>query len=330
MRRREFITLLGSAAAAWPLAARAQDERVRRIGVLMGVAADDPDAQAGIAAFHQGLQEAGWVVGRNVRIDVHWSSGDVARLRQDAADLVAQKPDVILAGAGPTAPILHQLARAIPVVFTQAVDPVGAGHANSLARPGGNMTGFTLFEYGLSAKWFELLRELAPQVARVGVVREQAGTGPASIGQWAVIQTFASPTGLEVVPINLTVAAEIERAVSAFAPGPNSGMIVVVGVNAVVNRTLIVALAARHKLPTVYFNRMFVEAGGLVSYGTNLIHNYRRAAGYVDRILKGEKPGDLPVQAPTKYELVINLRTAKTLGLTVPPSLLATANEVIE
>jgi putative tryptophan/tyrosine transport system substrate-binding protein len=331
MRRRDFITTIAGSAVAWPLAARAQqDDRIRHISVLMSRTADDPDAQANIAAFHQGLQETGWVVGRNVRIDVHWNSGDVARLRQDAADLVAQKPDVILAGSGPTVPALQQVTHTTPVVFTQAVDPVGANFVNSLARPGGNITGFTQFDYGLSAKWFEFLRELVPQVVRVGVVRDQRSDIPATIAQWAVIQTFALPTGVEVVPINLTVATEIERAVSAFTPGPNNGLIVVAGTFAIIGRNLIVALAARHRLPTVYFNRMFVEAGGLVSYAPNLMDNYRRAAGYVDRILKGEKPADLPVQAPTKYELVINLKSAKALGLAVPHAMLTRADEVIE
>src|SRR5262245_1463494 len=326
MRRRDFLKTICGSTIAWPLAAHAQQgDRVRRIGVLMGTASGDPDAQASIAAFHQGLQEAGWVVGRNVRIDVHWNGGDIARLPQGAADLVAQKPDVILAGSGPTAPTLQQATRTIPVIFAQALDPVGNRIVNSLARPGGNLTGFTLFEFGLSAKWFDLLRELAPQVARVGIVRDQ--TGPAGIGQWAVIQTFASPTGIEVVPINLTVAAEIEPAVSAFAPATNDGMIVVVGTLSIVQRKLIVALAMRHRLPTVYFNRIFVEAGGLISYGPNYIDNYRRAASYVDRILKGERPADLPVQT---YELSINLKTAKAMGLTIPSSVLTRADEVIE
>jgi len=330
MRRRQFLGLIGVAAATWPVAAWSQQsEHVRRVGLLMGLASDDPDAQAVVAALHQGLQEAGWMVGRNIRIDVRWSGGDVARLRRDGAELVAQKPDVIVAGYGPTLPILQQLTRTIPVVFAQSVDPVGGGFAKSMARPGGNMTGFTQFEYGLSGKWFELLREIAPQVRRVGVMRELAG--PVAFGQWAVIQTFASPTGIEVEPINLERGeTEIEHAVSAFATDENTGMIVVVGSNVAVQRKLIVALAARHRLPTVYFNRMFVDIGGLMSYGPNLMDGYRRAASYVDRILRGEKSGNLPVQAPTKYQLVINLKTAKTLGLSVPPSLLARADEVIE
>ena len=330
MRRREFLHVLGGSAAAWPFLAQAQQsEHVRRVGLLMGLASDDPDAQTFVAALHQGLQEAGWMVGRNIRIDIRWSGDDYTRLRRDGAELVAQKPDVIVAGYGPTLPILQPLTRTIPVVFAQSVDPVGAGFAKSMARPGGNMTGFTQFEYGLSAKWFELLREIAPQITRVGVVRQL--TGPVAYGQWAVIQTFASPAGIELEPINLERGeAEIERAVSAFAPAENAGMIVVVGANAAVQRKLLVTLATRHKLPAVYFNRMFVDIGGLMSYGPNLMDGYRRAAGYVDRILKGEKPGNLPVQAPTKYQLVINLKAAKALGLTVPPALLARADEVIE
>jgi ABC-type uncharacterized transport system substrate-binding protein len=327
MRRREFVGLV-SGAAAWPLAARAQ-QRMRRIGVLMGLSSDDPDGQAYIAALRQGLQEVGWVVGRNIEVDIWWSGGDVARLRRDGAELVGQKPDVIVAGYGPTLPILQQLTDTIPVVFSQSVDPVGGGFVKRMARPGGNMTGFTQFEYGLSGKWFELLREIAPQVRHVGVVRELSG--PVAIGQWAVIQTFASPTGIEVEPINLEQGeAAVERALSAFAPSQNSGMIVVVGASVAAHRKLIVALATRQKLPTVYFNRMFVDVGGLLSYGPNLMDGYRRAASYVDRILKGEKPGDLPVQAPTKYELVINRKTARMLGLDVPPTLLARADEVIE
>jgi ABC-type uncharacterized transport system substrate-binding protein len=330
MKRREFITLLGGAAAAWPLAARAQQsERLRHVGVLMGVAPDDPDAQANIAALHQGLQDAGWVVGRNVRIEVRWSAGDVPRLRQNAAELVALGPDVVVGGFGPTAPILQQATRTVPIVVAQAVDPVGGGFVDSLARPGGNLTGFIQFEYGLAGKWLDLLKEIAPQVLRVGVVRELEG-GPVGIGQWAVIQAFASPMGVELSPINLRAGGETERSMSDFARGPNNGLIVVVGTQASIQRELIVALAARHRLPAVYFNRFFVEAGGLMSYGPNLTDNYRRAASYVDRILKGEKPADLPVQAPTKYELVFNLKTAKALGLNVPDSLLARADEVIE
>ena len=295
--------------------------------MLQGLAADDPQAQAFVAAFHQGLQQAGWTVGHNVRIDVRWSA-DRARLRRDAAELIALKPDVIVAGYGPTSSILQELTRTIPVVFAQAVDPVGQGTVESLPRPGGNMTGFTQFEYGLSVKWLELLREVAPQISRVGIVREQVSQ--VGIGQWAVLQTLATSIGIDLRPINLRDPDETERTVSAFAGSPNSGLIVIVGVTAAVQRELIIALAARHRLPAVYFNRLFVEVGGLISYGPNVIEQYRRTAGYVDRILKGEKPADMPVQAPTKYELVINLKTAKALGLTVPPTLLARADEVIE
>ena len=307
--------------------ARAQ-ERVRRVGVLMYTTADEPESQARIAALHQGLQEAGWSVGRNVRIDVRWSGGDIARLRNDAAELVTLGSDVLVAGVGPTTGTLQQTTRTVPIVFAQGLDPVGNGFVRSLARPGGNASGFTQFEYSLSGKWLELLREIAPQVTRVGVVRDMGG--PAGVGQWAVIQAFASPMGVELSPIDMRVTGDTERDVADFAGGPNGGLIVGVGAVATIQRDLVVALAARHKLPTVYPYRFFVEAGGLISYGPNLIDLYRRSASYVDRILKGEKPADLPVQAPTKYHLAINLKTAKALGLTVPPSVLARADEVIE
>jgi putative ABC transport system substrate-binding protein len=330
IRRREFITLVGGVAAAWPLAAHAQQgERMRRIGVLMNAVADDPEMQARMGAFHQGLQEAGWSIGRNVLIDTRWSGGDMGRLRKDAAELVALGSEVVLAGVGPTTPTLRQVSSTVPIVFAQSVDPVGNRFAASLARPGGNATGFTQFEYSLSGKWLELLREVAPQVARVGVIRDADG-GPAGIGQWAVIQAFASPVGVELSPIDIRVADDAERLLSAFARNPNGGLIVAVGTAATVHRELIIALAARHRLPAVYPYRYIVAAGGLVSYGPNLIEPYRRAASYVDRILKGEKLADLPVQAPTRYELVINLKTAKALGLEVPPMLLARADEVIE
>ena len=330
MRRREFITLFGGAAATWPLTTRAQQgERVRRMGLLMGVAADDPNSQASIAALKGGLQDAGWAEGRNIRIDMRWSGGEVRRLRAGAAELIALGPDVIVGGFGPTAPILQQATRTIPIVVAQSVDPVGGGFVDSLARPGGNLTGFIQFEYDLAGKWLDLLKEIAPQVSRVGVVRELEG-GPGGIGQWAVIQAFASPMGVELSPINLRAGGERERSLAHFVRGPNHGLIVVVGTQATIQRERIVSLAARYRLPAVYFNRLFVKAGGLMSYGPNLADNYRRVAGYVDRILKGEKAGNLPVQAPTKYELVINLKTAKALGLTVPPTLLARADEVIE
>ena len=329
MKRRAFITLAGAAAAAWPLTAREQQgERVRRIGVLMFTTPDEPESQARITAFGQGLQEAGWAVGRNVRIDVRWSGGDFERVRRDAEELVALGPDVLVAGIGPTAQTFQKISRTLPIVFTQAVDPVGLGTVKSMARPGGNTTGFTQFEYSLSAKWLELLREVAPQVARVGFVRD---TGAAvGLGQWAVIGAAASPLGVELIPVDLVIGGSTEGAVTEFARGPNDGLIVGVGTLATIQRDQIVALAARHKLPAVYPYRFFVEAGGLMSYGPNLVDLYRRAASYVDRILKGEKPADLPVQAPTKYELVINLKTANALGLEVPPTLLARADEVIE
>jgi ABC-type uncharacterized transport system substrate-binding protein len=334
VKRRQFITLLGGAAAAWPIAVRAQGERVRRIGVLMYTTADEPASQARIAALQQGLQQAGWSVGRNLRIDTRWSGGDAARLRKDAADLVALGPDLIVAGVGPTTQALQQASRTVPIVMAQAVDPVGSGLVRSLARPGGNTTGFTQFEYGLSGKWLELLREIAPQVKRVGVVRDQeAGTRTGSvvgIAQWAVIQAFASGLGVELSPISLRIATDAENEMTALAQGPNAGLIVVVGTVTTMRHEILISLAARHRLPAIYPYRFYVEAGGLLSYGPNLIDLYRRAASYVDRILKGEKPADLPVQAPTKYELVINLKTAKALGLEVPPTLLARADEVIE
>jgi putative tryptophan/tyrosine transport system substrate-binding protein len=332
VKRREFITLLGGA-AAWPLAARAQQgERVRRIGVLMHTTADEPASQARIAALQQGLQEAGWSVGRNLRIDTRWSGGDAARLRKDAADLVALSPDVIVSGVGPTTQALQQASRKVPIVMAQAVDPVGSGMIKSLARPGGNTTGFTQFEYGLSGKWLELVREIAPQIMRVGVVRDQEiGTGSVvGIAQWAVIQAFASPLGVELTPINMRIVSDTEADIAEFAKGPAGGLIVVVGTMPTIRHELLVSLAERHRLPTIYPYRFFVEAGGLLSYGPSLIDLYRRAASYVDRILKGERPADLPVQAPTKYELVINLKTAKALGLPVPDKLLAIADEVIE
>jgi ABC-type uncharacterized transport system substrate-binding protein len=328
VRRREFITLLGGAAAVWPLAARAQQsEPMRRIGVLMATAADEPESQARLAAFLQGLQQLGWTDGRNVRIDYRWSAGDAARLRRDAAELVALAPDVVLAGVGATATTLLEASRTVPIVFAQGIDPVGAGLVESLARPGGNGTGFIQFEYSLSGKWLELLKEVAPQVTRVGILREP---GSAGIGQWAIIQAVANSLDVELKPIGLPGAGEIERAVSAFAGSPNGGLIVVVSGASLNHRELIIRLAARHQLPAVYAYRVFVTGGGLMSYGPDITGQYRRAASYVDRILKGEKPGDLPVQRPTKYELVINLKAAKALGLEVPPTLLARADEVIE
>ena len=327
MKRREFITLLGG--AAWPFAARAQQpEQMRRIGVLTNLVADDPEAQARVGAFLQGLQELGWAVGRNMRIEYRWGAGDADRTRGYAAELVALAPDVILtSGASALAPLL-QATRSVPVVFAQVPDPVGAGFVNSLARPGGNTTGFITYEYGLSGKWLELLTQIAPSVTRAAVIRDPAVS--AGTGQWGAIQAVAPSVRVLVSPVNVRDAGEIERDVAAFAHGSNSGLIVTASALAIRHRNLIVTLAARHRLPAVYYQRGFVTGGGLISYGPDFIDQYRRAAGYVDRILKGEKPSELPVQAPTKYELVINLKTAKALGLEVPPSLLARADEVIE
>jgi len=326
-RRREFISLLG-AAAAWPLAARAQQgERIRRIGVLMHSGANEPEAQARLLAFSRGLEEAGWAVGRNLRIDYRWSVGDAARLLKDAQELVAITPDVILAGVGGTTSALHQATRTVPVVFAQSIDPVGNLYIESMARPGGNATGFIQFEYGLSGKWMELLKEIVPSVTRAAVLREP---GAAGIGQWAIIQSVAQSLGVELKPIMLTNAGDIERAVSTFARDPNGGMIVVVSAASLNHRDLIVGLAARHRLPTVYAHRIFVTGGGLITYGPDIVSQYRRAAGYVGRILRGAKPADLPFLQPTKFELVINLKTAKALGLEISPTLLATAHEVIE
>jgi putative tryptophan/tyrosine transport system substrate-binding protein len=331
MRRREFITLLGGAAATWPLNARAQQaERVRRIGVLQGGRdrADDPRSQPNTAAFLQALQQLGWTDGQNVKIDYRWPTGDADKARKYAAELVALAPDVILTfGSGNMTPLL-QATRTVPIVFVAVADPVGAGFVDSLSRPGGNATGFMLFEYGLSAKWPELLKQIAPGVTRAAVLRDSAIAN--GIGQFAVIQYVAPSVGVEVSPVDVRDPSEIERGVAAFARTSNGGLIVAASPLSLVHRELIVALAARHKLPTVYFLRVFVTSGGLISYGPDTVDQARRAAGYVDRILKGEKPADLPVQAPTKYELAINLKTAKALGLTVPPTLLTQADEVIE
>jgi putative tryptophan/tyrosine transport system substrate-binding protein len=330
MRRREFITLLGGAAAAWPLAVRAQQAgRMRRIGVLMSTAAEDPESQLRLAAFVQGLQQAGWRPGQNLQLDTLWASGDASRLRQATAELLTLAPDIIVVGgrAATVVPQIRQAGRDVPIVFVQGVDPVGTGFVASLARPGGNATGFTQFEYTLSAKWLQLLKEIAPDMTRAAVLRELGGAG---IGQWAVLQTVASSPAVELTPINASDPAEVERAVAAFAREPNGGLIVVVSAWATVHRELIIALAARHRLPAIYPYRYFVAGGGLVSYGTDLVDQYRRAAGYVDRILKGEKPGDLPVQNPTRYELAINLKTAKALGLDVPLHMQQRADEVID
>jgi len=329
MKRREFITLLGSAAATWPMVARAQQpERVRRIGVLSGLAANYPDAQALTAAFLQGLQQLGWTDSRNVQIEYRWGAGNADNIRKYATELAALAPDVIFVTGSASMGAMLQATRTVPIVFAIVPDPVGSGFVNSLSRPGGNATGFMQFEYSLSAKWVELLKEIAPGVTRAAVLWDPAIT--AGIGQFAIIQSVAPSVGMEVSPVNMRDAAETERAVAAFARQPNGGLIVTASALAQVHRDLIVTLAARHKLPAVYFQRIFVTRGGLISYGVDVVDQTRRAAGYVDRILKGEKPADLPVQAPTKYELVINLKTAKALGLTVPPSVLARADEVIE
>jgi putative ABC transport system substrate-binding protein len=329
MKRREFITLIGSAAAAWPFAARAQQPaRLRRIGVLMSLAADDPESQARLAAFLQGLQELGWTEGRNVRIDTRFAAGDADRSRRYAAELVALAPDVILVSGGSMVATVLQATRTVPIVFTQTPDPVGAGFVESLARPGGNATGFTPFEYGISGKWAELLKEVAPRVTRAALLRDPAVAQ--GIGQFGAIQSVAPSLGMEVSPVDVRDADEIERTIAAFARGSNGGLIVTGSGLAIVHRELIVTLAARYKLPAIYFLRLIVTAGGLISYGPDQNDPHRRAAAYADRILKGEKPADLPVQSPTKYEMVINLKTAKTLGLTVPSNLLATADEVIE
>jgi putative ABC transport system substrate-binding protein len=326
--RREFVTLLGSA-AAWPLAASAQQaKRFRRIGVLMNLTADDPESTVRVAAFAQGLERLGWTLGGNVQIDYRWGAGNAERIRGYAAELVALAPDVILAvGALAVAP-LQQASRTVPIVFVGTTDPVGAGFVGSLARPGGNATGFTLFEYGISAKWLELLKQIAPSVTRVAILRDS--TSMVSMSQFAAIQSVAQSFAVELSPIDTRDPSEIEGAVTAFARQPNSGLIVVTGSSGIVHRELLIALAERHRLPAVYHRRFFATAGGLMSYGPEGIEQYRRAAEYVDRILKGEKPADLPVQAPTKYELVINLKTAKALNLDVPATLLARADEVIE
>jgi ABC-type uncharacterized transport system substrate-binding protein len=329
MKRREFISLIGGAAAIWPLAARAQErERVRRIGVLLPATADDAEMQALVGAFLQGLALLGWTIGRNVRIDIRWATANAAAIRQHAAELAALAPDVILAHGGSAVGPMLQATRTVPIVFPAIVDPVGAGFVDSLARPGGNATGFMGIEYGMGGKWLELLKEIAPNVTRAAVLRDTAT--PTGTSLFAAVQAVASSLRVEVAPVNVRDAGEIERAVATFARAPNGGIVVAAGAGSARHRKLIVTLAARHKLPAVYYARSFAAAGGLISYGTNLIDGYRRAAGYVDRILKGEKPADLPVQAPTEFELVVNLKTAKALGITVPPSLLARADEVIE
>ena len=329
MQRRQFITLLGGTAATWPIAARAQPrEQMKRIGILLPGSADNPVFQARLVAFYQELALLGWSIGRNVRIDTHWATADAAELRKHAEELAALAPDVILATGNSTVPPLLQATRTVPIVFPLAGDPVGAGFVDSLARPGGNATGFMLYEYGMGGKWLELLKEIAPNVTRVAVLRDPAS--PSQTAQFGAIRAMAPSVSVEVIPINVRDAGEIERAVADFARPGNGGLIPTSSAVALRYRDLIITLAARHKLPAIYWERFFVTSGGLMSYGPDLIDNYRRAASYVDRILKGEKPADLPVQTPTKYEMAINLKTAKTLGLSVPLILQQRADELIE
>jgi putative ABC transport system substrate-binding protein len=329
MTRREFITLLGGAAAAWPLAARAQQgERMRRIAILLNAPADNPKYQTWVGAFLQTLALLGWTIGRNVRIDTRWSGANAAETRRHAAELAALAPDVILAHGSSTVGPLLQATRTVPIVFPIIADPVGAGFVDSLARPGGNVTGFMEIEYSQSGKWLELLKEIVPGMTRAAVLRDTSqGSGTS---QFAAIQAVAPSLRVEITPVGLRDTGDIERAVSAFAHSPNGGLIVTASAATVLHSNLIITLAARHKLPAVYNERSFAAAGGLVSYGPDFVDQYRRAAGYVDRILRGEKPADLPVQAPTKYELVINFKTAKAMGLEIPATVLARADEVIE
>ena len=329
MKRREFITLLGSTVIAWPLAARAQQrERVWRIGVLLPFAEDHPVGQARVAAFVQGLRQLGWTDGHNVRIDYRWSAGDSDNIRKFASELIALGPDVVMAFTSAAVTALRQATSTVPIVFAVVADPVGAGYVESLARPGGNVTGFAAQEYAVGGKWMELLKEIVPRLTRVAVLRDSAiAAGP---GQFGALQAVAPSFGVELRPIDLHDPSGIEHGIAAFAKGPNNGLIVTGSPSATLHRNLIITLAARHKLPAIYYERSFADAGGLISYGPDFIDQCRRAAGYVDRILKGERPADLPVQAPTKYELVINLKTAKALGLQIPDKLLALADEVIE
>ena len=328
MRRRDFIKTIGGA-AAWPLAARAQQrERMRRIGVLMHLAADDPEGQSRLAAFLQGLQEAGWAVGRNVNIDVRWAAGEPDRYNRYADEIVALMPDVIVTSASHSIRAMQQATRTVPIVFVLVPDAVGTGIVDSLSRPGGNATGFTSTEFGMSVKWLELLKEISPKVTRVAVLRDAAD--PTSTGQFGAIKGAAPSFRVEISAIGVGSVEEIERDITAFAREPNGGMIVLAVPTTVIHRHLIIKLAAQHRLPAVYNSRYWAAEGGLVSYGADVLDQYRRTAGYVDRVLRGAKPADLPVQAPTKFELVINLKTAKALGLDVPPMLHARADEVIE
>jgi putative ABC transport system substrate-binding protein len=329
MKRRDFIRSIGGAVAAWPIAARAQQSaRVRRIGVLAPWVAEDPQNQDRIAAFQQALRELGWTDGHNLGIDYRWRAGDADGLRSAAAELVALAPDVILAVGSAALGALKQVTRTVPIVFAIVADPVGGGYVDSLARPGGNVTGFLLFEYGIAGKWLELLKQIAPPITRAAVIRDPSASS--GIGQWAVIEAMAPSMGVELSLINIHDAAELERDITAFARLSNGGLIVTANPLATQHRELTIRLARDRKLPAVYFERFFVTGGGLISYGPQIADQVGRAAGYVDRILKGEKPADLPVQAPTKYELVVNLKTAKALGIDVPAALLARADEVIE
>jgi putative tryptophan/tyrosine transport system substrate-binding protein len=329
MLRRQFITLIGGTAAAWPVVSRAQRaEQMRRIGVLMNRVAGDPEGMARMAAFQHGLQQFGWTDGRNVRIDIRWGEDDVDRQRQYAAELVALAPDVILAAGTLGVAALQRVTRSLPIVFVGVGDPVGAGFVDTLARPGGNTTGFMAYEYSLSGKWLELLKEIAPSVTRAAVLRDP--DSPAGIGMFSAIQAAAQPLGVVVIPVSVREASEIERGVAVFARAANGGLIVTPSGRVSLHRDLIIAVAARYKLPAVYPFHYMVTGGGLISFGPDWVDQYRPAAGYVDRILKGERPTDLPVQAPTKYELVINLKTAKALGLTLSPTLIARATEMIE
>jgi putative tryptophan/tyrosine transport system substrate-binding protein len=329
MRRRDFIEGIVGSGAAWPLAAFAQQgEHMRRIGVLMNIGADYPEASAEVGAFSQGLAEAGWIIGRNAQIDYRWYQGNPEAARAYAAELLTLTPDIILVSGTPGATVVKQLTRTVPIVFTRVGDPVGSGILNNLARPGGNVTGFMNYEFSFGGKWVDLLKEIAPHVSRVALFRDE--TNPVGIAQFGVIQAMATSVGLQVTPVSVSNSDEIASAVEAFAHSPNGGAIMTGGALVTGHRDLILKLIARYKLPAIYYDRFSVANGGLISYGPDFADQFRRAAGYVDRILKGEKPGDLPVQAPTKYELVINLKTAKALGLTVPQSLLARADEVIE
>jgi ABC-type uncharacterized transport system substrate-binding protein len=327
MRRREFI--LGGAATAWSVTARAQQgERMRRVGVILPAAPDDAAFQTWMGVFLQALGQLGWSIGSNVRVDTRWATANAAKIRQHAAELAALGPDVVLTGGASTTGPMLEATRTVPIVFATVVDPVGAGFIDNLARPGGNATGFLLYEYSLGGKWLELLKQIAPTVTRVAVLRDAAT--PSGTGQFGAIQSVAPSLKVEVLPVNMRDARELERSITTFARSPNGGLILTGSGLSILHRDLIITLAARHKLPAIYYERFFVSAGGLISYGSDRIELYRLAAGYVDRILRGEKPADLPVQAPTKFELAINLKTAKALGLTVPSALLSSANEVIE